>query len=148
MSIFLVSLLIFGGMTPFSLSHYPLSFLLISPIIWTAFRLNQSGVGLSIFIISGMAILGTVHGFGPFARASLNISLLTSQAFVSIVALTGLVVTIVITEQKTIEEVLRLSEEKFRGIFNSSKDAIGYVDMRGILLDVNKAFVRLTGSLS
>jgi len=35
--------------------------------------------------------------------------------------------------------------ERFVGIYNSSKDAIGYVSLDGVLLDVNDSFCRLTG---
>src|SRR3990170_1507849 len=35
--------------------------------------------------------------------------------------------------------------ENFIGIYNSSKDAIGYVSLDGVLLDVNDSFCRLTG---
>ncbi len=35
--------------------------------------------------------------------------------------------------------------ERFVGIYNSSKDAIGYASLDGVLLDVNDSFCRLTG---
>ena len=35
--------------------------------------------------------------------------------------------------------------ERFVGIYNSSKDAIGYVSLDGVLFDVNDSFCSLTG---
>jgi hypothetical protein len=48
-------------------------------------------------------------------------------------------------ERRRIEEALREAQERLRGIYESSKDAIGYVALDGRLQDVNGAFVRLTG---
>jgi len=42
-----------------------------------------------------------------------------------------------ITERKKTEEKLRMNEEKYRGIFNVSPDAIILLDTKGKLLDVN-----------
>jgi PAS domain S-box-containing protein len=50
-----------------------------------------------------------------------------------------------ITERKRAEEKIRRVQERFSGIYNSSKDAIGYATLEGALLDVNDAFCKLTG---
>ena len=49
------------------------------------------------------------------------------------------------TERKRAEEEFRKVQERFSGIYNSSKDAIGYSTLEGVLLDVNDSFLRLTG---
>ncbi|WP_447973625.1 response regulator [Nitrospira sp. Kam-Ns4a] len=48
-------------------------------------------------------------------------------------------------ERRRIEEALREAQERLRGIYESSRDAIGYTALDGRLVDVNSAFVRLTG---
>ncbi|TAJ10171.1 MAG: response regulator [Nitrospirae bacterium] len=48
-------------------------------------------------------------------------------------------------ERKRAEEKLRQVQEQFTGIFNSSKDAIGYATLDGLFLEVNAAFEKLTG---
>ncbi len=48
-------------------------------------------------------------------------------------------------ERKIAEEALAKFQERFRGIYESSKDAIGYATLDGMLLDVNDAFTKLTG---
>jgi PAS domain S-box-containing protein len=57
-----------------------------------------------------------------------------------------------ITERKRAEETVREStallaqaQERFKGIFESSMDAIGYATLQGRLVDVNEAYSRLTG---
>ncbi|MCX6233220.1 MAG: PAS domain S-box protein [Bacteroidetes bacterium] len=48
------------------------------------------------------------------------------------------------TRKKT-EEILRESEAKFAGIFNSAGDGIIYVTKKGTILDINPALSRITG---
>jgi PAS domain S-box-containing protein len=50
-----------------------------------------------------------------------------------------------ITERRKAEKEIRKVQERFSGIYNSSKDAIGFASLDGILLDVNDAFCKLTG---
>jgi len=43
------------------------------------------------------------------------------------------------------EAALRESEEKYRGLYNSSIDGILYVDMNDFILDANPSFLEMTG---
>lgn len=48
-------------------------------------------------------------------------------------------------ERKRVREEIRKVQERFSGIYNSSKDAIGYASLEGVLLDGNDSFCQLTG---
>lgn len=50
-----------------------------------------------------------------------------------------------ITEKRTAEQALKEAQERFEDIFESSKDAIGYVSLDGTFVLANEAFSRLTG---
>jgi len=50
-----------------------------------------------------------------------------------------------ITRNKKAEKEIRKVQERFSGIYNSSKDAIGFASLEGNLLDVNDSFSKLTG---
>jgi PAS domain S-box-containing protein len=50
-----------------------------------------------------------------------------------------------ITERKRAEEALRKSEEKYRTLYESSKDGIILTDMHAKILDVNQAYVDMLG---
>jgi len=50
-----------------------------------------------------------------------------------------------ITERKKAGEEIGKVQERFSEIYNSSKDAIGYASLDGVLLDVNDSFCKLTG---
>ena len=55
-----------------------------------------------------------------------------------IVGLRGIIVDN--TEQKNIEKEIKKIQERFTGIYNSSKDAIGFANLNGVLLDVIMLF--------
>ena len=49
------------------------------------------------------------------------------------------------SERKRMAEALQAAQERFKGIYESSKDAIAYASLDGRLQDVNEAMVTLTG---
>jgi len=75
------------------------SYIVIPLIVLAAYRFQERGATAAIAIISIIAIWGTKIGHGPFGRASLNDSLLRIQLFVSVMALTALVLATLIREK-------------------------------------------------
>jgi integral membrane sensor domain MASE1 len=94
----LIAQMVFHGW--FKLKNYPLEYLAIPPLLWTAFRFTHHGASLSAFILSAIAISGTVGGFGPFALPDPNESLLLLQLFMGTMAVTGLVLAVVVAERE------------------------------------------------
>lgn len=95
-------------------TNYPLEHLTIPFLLWAAFRFGQRGAATSVNILSGIAVLGTIKGLGPFARQNPNESLLLLQVFVAAVTVTALILAAVVSERKRAEEALRESEKRFR----------------------------------
>lgn len=106
-SLFLVSLAVFAGLFPSRSKDYPLEFLCIPLLIWPAFRFRRREAATAILVVSGIAIWGTLRGFGPFARESPNESLLLLQAFIGVTALMTLTLAAVVSERQAAEERLR-----------------------------------------
>src|SRR5438105_1232150 len=82
----LVGLAVFGGVLPIAIQMYSLAFLCIPALVWTAFRFSPRETATAMLLLSGMAIWGTLSGFGPLARETENASLLSLQVFLGVIA--------------------------------------------------------------
>jgi PAS domain S-box-containing protein len=76
---------VFGGVSPFGPRH-PLAVLCLPPLVWAAFRFGRRATATAMLLLSGIALSGTLHGFGPFAARAPGDSLLLLQTFLAIVA--------------------------------------------------------------
>ena len=96
----LVALAVFGGLFFTSTQHYPLEFLILPIVVWAAFRFGQREAATLALGLSEIAIWGTLADFGPFSRGSPQEALLLLQAFMGIIALTGLGIAAVVAERQ------------------------------------------------
>ena len=101
---------VFGGLTPFGVDSYPLEFLCVPFLVWAALRFEQRDAMTAVFLLSGIALWGTLHGLGPFARETQNESLLLLQAFMGTLAVMTLALAAVASERRQVEEALRTSQ--------------------------------------
>ncbi|MCM0589402.2 MAG: MASE1 domain-containing protein [Gloeotrichia echinulata DEX184] len=88
-------------------NNYPLAYMLIPLLVWSAFRFGQPGTTLTMFLISAIAILGTVRGLGTFTKADLNQSLIALQSFIAVVVFTSLILVAVLSERMQAELQLK-----------------------------------------
>lgn len=87
--------------------HYPVEYMMIPLLIWSAFRFGARQSTLLVVIVSAIAIFGTSRGLGSFVRPSLNESLLLLQSFIGVIAVTTFVLSAVINENKQAEARLK-----------------------------------------
>ena len=104
--------IVFGsGMA--SLGFSPALLLLTFPlIIWAALRFDQLEVSAAITALSAIAVVYTIVGRGPFVSTSVNGSLLLLLAFVSIVAITGLVLSAVVGQRRRATQALHQARDE------------------------------------
>jgi signal transduction histidine kinase len=69
-------------------------------VIWAALRFEQHGATISIFIVSGIAIWGTVQASGPFSLESKNDNLVLLQTFLAVVSLTAMILAAATIERR------------------------------------------------
>src|SRR5262245_16971754 len=112
LSALFVALIVFGGLFRLGIEHYPLEFLMLPLIVWAAFRFGQRGAASLALGLSGIAIWGTLAGFGPFAQESAHEALLLLQAFMGTIALTGLGVAAVVAERQQAKEAAERAAER------------------------------------
>ncbi len=105
--LFVLSEAVFGGWLAISARNYPIAFICGPIVIWTAFRFTQRETATGIFILSAIAIWGTLHGFGPFVRETENQSLLALQSWAAVLTITAMALSAGMAERQRAEEALQ-----------------------------------------
>ena len=103
----LAGLVVFGGLFPSETKNYPLEFVCVPFLVWAAMRFGPRETATALLLLSGIAIWGTLHGLGPFARGTPNESLLLLQAFLCVLSITKLTLAALVSERREAEEQLR-----------------------------------------
>ncbi|PYP48560.1 MAG: two-component hybrid sensor and regulator, partial [Gemmatimonadetes bacterium] len=67
-----VGIAVFDGHVPWKDKHSPLEFLCVPLLLWAAFRFEQREAATVVVLLAGVAIWGTLRGYGPFARPLFN----------------------------------------------------------------------------
>src|SRR6266568_4388266 len=111
---------VFGGWLTISARNYPIAFIYAPIVIWTAFRFTQRETATGIFIVSTIAILGTLHGFGPFVRGTENQSLLALQSWTAVLTITAMALSAGMAERGRAGEALRESEARINLVANAA----------------------------
>src|SRR6266568_2762779 len=112
---------VFGGWLPISARNYPISFICGPIVIWTAFRFTPRETATGIFILSAIAIWGTLHGFGPFILQSENQSLLMLQSWTAALTITAMGIAAAITERNRTQVALEQQKDAVEAA-NRTKD--------------------------
>ncbi len=123
---------VFGSEPPDGIFHQALIYLVFPFIIWAALRLEQHGATLAIFVVSGIAIWGTVQGLGPFSLESMNDSLVLLQTFTAVVSLTALILAAATIERRTASEALQQRAEELSTLNDSSRTFLDNFEIASI----------------
>ncbi|WP_199329130.1 MASE1 domain-containing protein [Coleofasciculus sp. FACHB-1120] len=92
---------------------YPIEYMVIPPLIWSAFRFEARVSTLLVLIVSAIAVFGTVRGFGSFAKqATPNESLILLQSFICVIAIITFVISAVTSENRKAERKLREANDE------------------------------------
>ena len=98
------------------LSGYPVAFLSFPLILWAAFGFGPRETATVVLLLSGVSAWSTLHGFGPFAVASPNASLLLLDSFLVVASLTGMGLAAVVHEQQSTAQALKNAERRMQSL--------------------------------
>jgi len=93
-------------------SHRPLTYLVFPALIWAALRFGQRGATLAVAVAAGFTVWETTHYVGPFVFHSITRSVLTTQLFLMVAALSTLCLAAVVSERERFAEGLRASRAR------------------------------------
>jgi diguanylate cyclase (GGDEF)-like protein len=99
----LVAETVFCGLFVSGVKSYPLEYLCIPFLLWSALRFGQKEAAAVTVMLSAIATWGTLHGFGPFVAPDKNSSLLLLQAFMAIVAVMTMALAAMSAERRHME---------------------------------------------
>jgi integral membrane sensor domain MASE1 len=118
-----VSLLQWGPWLTVGVNRLPMGYIVIPPLLWAAFRFYQHGAVTAVGVLCSIAVWGTLQNRGPFAVAGPHSSLLLLQTFCGTMAVTGLILSAVVSEHRSIEATQRQAENRLRQLAESEQSA-------------------------
>jgi PAS domain S-box-containing protein len=114
LAVLLTGWAVFGNLAPAGLRNAPVAFMCIPTLLWAVFRFGPPETATVVVGLSGLAVLGTLRGHGPFVGGTANESLLFLQAFMGTMIITMMPIASLVRESKRAAESLRDSEERSR----------------------------------
>ena len=85
-------------------------------LLWAALRFGPRGASAAILVVCAITVWNTAQNDGPFVRESITDSLLATQLFIAIAALTSLVLAAVTAERTRAAAALAQSEASQRAL--------------------------------
>ncbi len=163
-TILLIGLIVFCGFMP-DLRGYPLELLCVPVLLWVALRIGRRAAVSAVFLLTVLAIIGTITGYGPFLRNTPTAGLVVTQVFMSVLGTMTLALAALASEYAVAETQLRelvvtdpltglpnyrrlvevLGAEMARSDRHHEPFAVVFFDMDG-LKEINDEFGHLTGS--
>jgi signal transduction histidine kinase len=102
-------------------SHRPLAYLVFPALIWAALRFGQRGATLAVAVAAGFTVWETTHYVGPFVFDSVTRSVLNTQLYLAVSALSTLSLATVVAERERFAEGLRASRARLVGATDTER---------------------------
>jgi signal transduction histidine kinase len=90
----------------------PFTFLVFPALIWAALRFGQRGATASVALAVGITVWNAAHYLGAFVFHSVSHTVINTQLFIAVAALTTLSLAAVVSEREAFGEGLRASRAR------------------------------------
>ncbi len=109
-----ISFFVFSHGLGFSAERYRLPFLVYPAVVWACLRFGQRGSIFAVTLVAAFAIPATISGLGPLVAGAGNPSMVLLRTFLTVLALTSMVLSAVLSERDVAEATAGESEGRFR----------------------------------
>lgn len=110
LSLLVVGALVFGAFLSHAAYAYPLQFVCIPLVVWASFEMRPRESALTVLAFAVVAVGSVLHAARGFSIP--NESLLVIQVFLSVVAMTGLLVSVAVSERNRTEDKLEKAKSE------------------------------------
>jgi signal transduction histidine kinase len=90
----------------------PTTYMVFPALIWAALRFGPHGATLAIAVAAGFTAWNTTHFLGPFVFDSLTRSVLNTQLYIAVSAISTLYLAVVVTEREQFARMLHASRAR------------------------------------
>jgi signal transduction histidine kinase/CheY-like chemotaxis protein len=119
-----VGLVAFSPLVEQTVNRGPFGFLAILPLMWAALRRGQRDTATVALLLSCFAVWGTMSGEGPFARETLNESLLLLLMFMISTSVPTLALSADVAVREATERSLRAARKELDQIVRERTEAL------------------------
>ena len=106
LALLLAGFVVFCGF-PAAFRGYPLELMCGPILLWSAFRLGRRAAMAGVLLLTGLAIYGTLSGYGPFVRHTPTASMTMVLLFMSLTAIMSVTLAALTSEYSVAEAQLR-----------------------------------------
>jgi signal transduction histidine kinase len=91
---------------------HTVTYIVFPALIWAALRFGQRGATLAVAVAAGLTVWDTTHYSGPFVFESITRSVLSTQLYIAVAALSALSLAAVVAERERFAERLGASRAR------------------------------------
>ena len=129
------------------LIRLPQPFPLYPFVVWSALRVGPRVTSAAILLLGILAVWGTVHNVGPFSvSGTLDQRLMALVIFMSVLSITGLILSAITSERRTAVRNLEVAERRFKVLAETVPQLVWTADASGTIDWFNQRWKQYTGN--